>query len=281
MNSDEPALVPQWLQKGGPPGTSGGHNYSSTSQFASRGRLCSDFKRYPSLSTSLSALTDTCPTAAYRVHMHTCIARFTPSVVLLVDTKSRPKRDAPVIGGRPGSTATRDSTFGRPEREAPRRDRALRDSWQTSPGLGSSSASSYRPAAAGRGSRAPPERLASDNSRSSLDNRDSFGPSTSSSSSNNRGVFRTQSGPPLRDREDFGFGPSGSGYHDSSAFKPNAPRGTAVRGSLEKVSFNHTHIKCIEWFIGLLVVSLGVHVSSQQCAPRDGLHTPCFLLPPV
>lgn len=34
MNSDEPALVPQWLQKGGPPGSSGGHNSSSTSQFS-------------------------------------------------------------------------------------------------------------------------------------------------------------------------------------------------------------------------------------------------------
>ncbi|KAL3163308.1 hypothetical protein ABBQ32_009699 [Trebouxia sp. C0010 RCD-2024] len=187
MNSDEPALVPQWLQKGGPPGSSGGHNYSSTSQFASR------------------------------------------------DTRSRPKREAPITGGRPGSTATRDSTFGRSEREAPRRDRALHDSWQASSSLGGSS-SSYRPAAAGRGSRTPPERLASDNGRSSLDHRDSFGPSTSSSSS--RGVFRTHSGPPLRDREDFGFGSSASGYHDSLAFKPTAARGTVARGSLDKPPFD-------------------------------------------
>ena len=168
-------------------------------------------------------------------------------MLLLVDTKTRPKRDTPVTGGRPGSTATRESTFGRPEREAPRRDRALRDSWQASPGLGSSSSSTYRPAAAGRGHRAPPERLASDNSRTSLNNRDSFGPSTSSTSTS-RGVFRTQSGPPLRDREDFGFGSSTSGYHDGLAFKPNAPRGAPVRGSLEKVSLNCVHMKHTEWF---------------------------------
>lgn len=189
MNSDEPALVPQWLQKGGPPGTSGGHNYSSTSQFASR------------------------------------------------DNKTRPKREAPITGGRPGSTAIRDNTFGRPEREVPRRDRALRDSWQSSSALGSSTSSSYRPAPAGRGSRAPPDRLPSDNSRGSLDNtRDSFAPSTSSS----RAVFRTQSGPPLRDREDFGFGSGAGSYHDAPAFKPAAPRGVPLtgRGPLDKPPFD-------------------------------------------
>lgn len=171
-------------------------------------------------------------------YMH--LAPLYRKVLLLVDTKTRAKRDAPATGGRPGSAVTRDSTFGRPEREAPRRDRALRDSWQASPGLGSSS-SSYRPAAASRGSRAPPERLASDNGRSNLDSRDTFGPSTSSSSTS-RGVFRTQSGPPLRDREDFGFGSSTSGYNDGLAFKPNAPRGTAVRSSLEKVISKCTSI---------------------------------------
>ncbi len=151
------------------------------------------------------------------------------------DNKTRPKREAPITGGRPGSTAIRDNTFGRPEREVPRRDRALRDSWQSSSALGSSTASSYRPAPAGRGSRAPPDRLPSDNSRSSLDNtRDSFAPSTSSS----RAVFRTQSGPPLRDREDFGFGSGAGSYHDAPAFKPAAPRGVPLtgRGPIDKVS---------------------------------------------
>lgn len=175
MNSDEPALVPQWLQKGGPPGTSGGHNYSSTSQFASRG------------------------------------------------------------GRSSSSTAVRDSTFGRPEREAPRRDRALRDSWQSSSALGGSTSSSYRPAPAGRGGRAPPDRLPSDNSRGSLE---SFAPSTSSSSS--RAVFRTQSGPPLRDREDFGFGSGAGSYNDSPVFKPAAPRGMPLtgRGPVDKPPFD-------------------------------------------
>ncbi|DBA85416.1 TPA: hypothetical protein ACH3X2_006094 [Trebouxia sp. C0005] len=189
MNSDEPALVPQWLQKGGPPGTSGGHNYSSTSQFASR------------------------------------------------DNKTRPKREAPITGGRPGSTAIRDNAFGRAEREAPRRDRALRDSWQSSSALGSSTSSSYRPAPAGRGTRAPPDRLASDSSRGSLDNtRDSFALSTSSS----RAVFRTQSGPPLRDREDFGFGSGAGSYHDAPVFKPAAPRGVPLtgRGPVDKPPFD-------------------------------------------
>jgi len=131
--------------------------------------------------------------------------------------------------------AIRDSTFGRPEREVPRRDRALRDSWQSSSALGSSTSSSYRPAPAGRGSRAPPDRLPSDNSRGSLDNtRDSFAPSTSSS----RAVFRTQSGPPLRDREDFGFGSGAGSYHDAPAFKPAVPRGVPLtgRGPVDKVS---------------------------------------------
>lgn len=231
MNSDEPALVPQWLQKGGPPGTSGGHNYSSTSQFASRGRLLQRLRTAATLGTYLSAPTSS--TCSRCNISHTAL-------LLLVDTKSRPKREAPITGGRPGSTASRDSTFGRSEREVPRRDRSLRDSWQTSSSLGGSSTSSYRPAAAGRSSRAPPpERLASDNGRSSLDNRDSFGPSTSSSSSTSRGVFRTHSGPPLRDREDFGFGSTASRYHDSLAFKPTAARGAVARGSLDKVSFSY------------------------------------------
>ena len=164
-----------------------------------------------------------------------CCHSFVNVLLPPVDNKSRPKRDVPVTGGRPGSTAIRDSTFGRPEREGPRRDRALRDSWQTGSALGSSSSSSYRPAPAGRGTRAPPDRLASENGRASLDNRESFG-APNGSSSNSRAVFRTQSGPPLRDREDFGFGSSTSGYHDSSAFKPAAPRGTPSRSSLDKVS---------------------------------------------
>lgn len=191
------------------------------------------------------------------------------ALLLLADTRSRPKREAPITGGRPGSTATRDSTFGRSEREAPRRDRALHDSWQASSSLGGSS-SSYRPAAAGRGSRTPPERLASDNGRSSLDHRDSFGPSTSSSSS--RGVFRTHSGPPLRDREDFGFGSSASGYHDSLAFKPTAARGTVARGSLDKVSRTHiqpdTHHACLQCYLP--------SVPAFSCAVPE-LHTTHYL----
>ena len=155
------------------------------------------------------------------------------------DGKSRPKRDAPLTGGRSSSsTAVRDSTFGRPEREAPRRDRALRDSWQSSSALGGSTSSSYRPAPAGRGSRAPPDRLPSDNSRGSLE---SFAPSTSSSSS--RAVFRTQSGPPLRDREDFGFGSGAGSYNDSPVFKPAAPRGMPLtgRGPVDKVTWHSLH----------------------------------------
>lgn len=250
MNSDEPALVPQWLQKGGPPGTSGGHSYSSTSQFASRGRLCCAFN----VAFLFLLAVARCERCVLN-HMHACTS-VPQKLFLLVDTKTRTKRDAPATGGRPGSAVTRDSTFGRPEREAPRRDRALRDSWQASPGLGSSS-SSYRPAAASRGNRAPPERLASDNSRSNLDNRDTFGPSASSSSTS-RGVFRTQSGPPLRDREDFGFGSSTSGYHDGLAFKPNAPRGTAVRSSLEKVTSKYTLTMHTIW-------SDAVHLPFRQC----------------
>ena len=186
-------------------------------------------------------------------------------LVLVSDNKTRPKRE-PLPGGRPGSTAPRDSTFGRVEREAPRRDRALRDSWQSSSALGSPASSTYRPAPVGRGSRAAPDRLSSDNSRGSLDNgRESFAPSSSNSSSS-RGVFRTQSGPPLRDREDFGFGSASGSYNDSPGFKPAAARGLPLTGRVqaEKVHYivgllGHHYNTCRPTLYWLLHTVHGMH----------------------
>lgn len=186
MNSDEPALVPQWLQKGVPPGSTGGHNSSSTSQFSLR------------------------------------------------DSKTRPKREAPASTVRTNATASREGAFGRTERDPIRRERSNRDSWTASP-LGSTSASTYRAAApvSVRNTRPPPERQVSDNGRSNTElGRESFG----AASSGRPGVFRTQSGPPLRDREDFGFGPSSS-YHDNYRFQPLNGRGNLTRGAPEKPPF--------------------------------------------
>ena len=233
MNSDEPALVPQWLQKGGPPGTSGGHNYSSTSQFASRGEA---------VARPLHRLAYVCQE---RYSFRTALGPHlrTPPILLLHSAdKTRPKRESTVTGGRPSSATARESSFARATREPPQRDRALRDSWQSSLPLGGSSTSSsatynYRPAPVARSNRGPPERVPSDNSR------DSFAASASNSTAG-KGVFRTQSGPPLRDREDFGFGSAGgtSNYHDAPALRPGASRGVPLTGIApsDKV---HKHIK--------------------------------------
>ena len=240
MNSDEPALVPQWLQKGGPPGTSGGHNYSSTSQFASRGEaVVSVCLAHAHACVCISGtLLQTTFRSTLAPHLRT------PPDLLLhsADNKTRPKRESTVTGGRPSSATTRDSSFARATREPPQRDRALRDSWQSSLPLGGSNTSSstsynYRPAPAGRSNRGPPERVPSDNSR------DSFAASAGNSTAG-KGVFRTQSGPPLRDREDFGFGSatSTSNYHDAPALRPGASRGVPLTGRApsDKV---HKHIK--------------------------------------
>lgn len=155
------------------------------------------------------------------------------SGLAIADVKSRPKREAPASSVRTNPTASREGAFARTYREPVRRERSSRDSWTTS-ALGSTSASSYRSAAPAsvRNTRQPPERQVSDNSRSNTElGREGFG----AASSGRGGVFRTQSGPPLRDREDFGFGSSNPTYHDNYRFQQVNGRGPLGRGTPDKV----------------------------------------------
>lgn len=255
MNSDEPALVPQWLQKGGPPGSTGGHNSSSTSQFSLRGMALA------------------LPMLRCRGNVE-CVppqpASPLESPVRCADNKSlRPKRDTPANTSRPSTTPSRDGVFGRPDREPVRRDRSSRDSWTTS-AVGNSSASSYRSAvpAPVRGTRPPPERQLSDNGRPSSEaGRDSFG----SAPINRAGVFRTQSGPPLRDREDFGFGSAAASY-DNYRFQPVNGRTPPGRGTPEKVLRGimlHSHFTA--WDAAFHIPQLGVRHHISHCAACCGI----------